>query len=373
MDKKLEPLLDILFEGFSRRLVKFIDAGSDSDGCETTAMLAVLEWFMAPEKYFFNTSDSASDNGSEDGSVNSGVSGQSESARSNSLSLMSTVMGVTKGMSADEILEVYACPAYLMGILDNIRITLLEKLEKFIAEQLTWLDHQLKVVIRDKKYGVLLPFEKFPSLIDQLVEMTGGLELDYISNMYCKLCEALLAWLDTVADANVKYFDVILIHNLGYFVDTMGLRGVRSLNKYVSSSMLKRAEAESRYINWMIAYECPGMSNLADRINGVSGRVNKEELGLYVPRKEVTAVFKELTPKALEANIISMKKRLEKHCGSSEGKEMHLASNMWGVLKSRVVKIFKLLEDVGQNSYQTHCELNVDMIRKIFDNHVNTH
>ena len=243
-------------------------------------MLAVLEWYIAPEKYFFNTADSdpesdsdnGGDNGGDDGGDNGdgndsrnsihsdisdpSISGHSDSERSNSLSLVSTMMGARNhgSMSVDEILEEYACPVYLIGILENVRNSLLEKLDKYITEQLQWLDVQLKVAISGKKYGVLLPFEKFPSLIDQLVEMTGGLELEYVSNMYGRLCEALLTWLDTVADANTKYFDVILIHNLGFFVDTMGLRGVRSVNKYVSSSMLKRAEAESRYINWMIAY-----------------------------------------------------------------------------------------------------------------------
>ena len=100
--------------------------------------------------------------------------------------------------------------------------------------------------------------------------------------MYTELCDYLLKWLDSVAGANEKYYDVILIHNLGYFVDTMGLRGIRAINKYVGVALEKRAEAEGRYVNWMISYECPGMSSLSDRISSVSGRVNKEELGISI-------------------------------------------------------------------------------------------
>ena len=102
--------------------------------------------------------------------------------------------------------------------------------------------------------------------------------------MYIDLCDYLLKWLEKVAQANNKYYDVILIYNLGYFVESMGMRGLRVVNKYVGSCMEKKAEAEKRYVSWMISYECPGMATLSDRISGVSGRVNKEELALYVSR-----------------------------------------------------------------------------------------
>jgi hypothetical protein len=185
--------------------------------------------------------------------------------------------------------------------------------------------------------------------------------------MYCKLCEALLHYLTVVAEANTKYTDSILIHNYAYFVEAMGSRGVRSINKFVSICALQRVEAETRYINWMISYECPGMSNLFDRIGGVSGRVNKEELGLYVPRKEVMAVFKDLNAKTFQANIVNMRKRLEKHCGTVEARELNLIDDIWGAITSRLMKIFNQLEDVGQASYQIHSELTVEKVQELLD------
>lgn len=108
--------------------------------------------------------------------------------------------------------------------------------------------------------------------------------MDYVSEAYSRLCEALLKWLNTVAEANSKYYDITLIHNLGYFVESMGQRGIPAINRYVSLSMLQRTEAEARYVSWMVSYECPGLCGLTDRINNVVGRVSAEELALYVPR-----------------------------------------------------------------------------------------
>lgn len=176
-----------------------------------------------------------------------------------------------------------------------------------------------------------------------------------------------MAYLTAVTEANPKHTDVILIHNYAFFVETMGNRGVRSLNKYVSVCALQRVEAETRYINWMISYECPGMSNLFDRIGGVSGRVNKEELGLYVPRKEVVAVFKDLNAKSFHSNIVNMYKRLAKHCSSNESRELNLIEDIWGAITSRLLKIFNQLEDVGQASYQIQSELSVDKVQDILD------
>ena len=81
------------------------------------------------------------------------------------------------------------------------------------------------------------------------------------------------------------------------------------------------------------------------------------------------AVFKDLNAKSLEANIVNIKKRLEKHCDCGEGKELNLVGNIWSAITSRLLKIFAQLEEVGQASYQIHCEVTVELLEKIFQKH----
>ena len=48
-------------------------------------------------------------------------------------------------------------------------------------------------------------------------------------------------------------------------------------------------------------------------MDGVGSKVHGEELSLYIRRKDVLNVVKELDLKTLEINIATMRKRLEKH------------------------------------------------------------
>lgn len=63
----------------------------------------------------------------------------------------------------------------------------------------------------------------------------------------------------------------------------------------------------------MVEYELPSLASLATRLEGVGSRVGAEELSLYIRRKDVLAVMKELEQKSVETVISTLRKRLEKH------------------------------------------------------------
>lgn len=176
--------------------------------------------------------------------------------------------------------------------------------------------------------------------------------MDCVNDLMGKLCEALFAWIDSTAASLPKYKDVLLLHNYGFFMETMGNRRTVGtvFDKYVSLAIVNKASAEERYVSWMISYEFPTMSSLADRIASIRGRVQNDELALYVPRysvivtlckpllyrlmllfccrKDVVKVFKDIDGKVLGASLVLMRKRLEKHCGATqEGKVITVACN----------------------------------------------
>ena len=102
--------------------------------------------------------------------------------------------------------------------------------------------------------------------------------------------------------------------------------GVRPPTPYVSTHVqsfvdlinMLRAGSEERYVHWMIAYELPGFAALADRMKSVGKRVSKDEMALFVRRQEVMKVAKDLEPKAFEAAVLSIRRRLAKHFKSPE-------------------------------------------------------
>jgi hypothetical protein len=61
-------------------------------------------------------------------------------------------------------------------------------------------------------------------------------------------------------------------------------------------------------------------------MEGVGNRVREEELALYVRRKDVVSVVKELDSKTLENSIGKMYQRLEKHFSSAEDQDLDLVS-----------------------------------------------
>jgi effector-binding domain-containing protein len=74
----------------------------------------------------------------------------------------------------------------------------------------------------------------------------------------------------------------------------------------------------------MVSYAFPALSVLASRMEGVGNRVREEELALYVRRKDVVSVVKELDSKTLENSIGKMYQRLEKHFSSAEDQDLDL-------------------------------------------------
>jgi hypothetical protein len=62
------------------------------------------------------------------------------------------------------------CP-YLVALLMDVRSLLLKRLKAYLAEQVAWIQQQKG---DPKKAGVQGPVARFPSLVRQAMEMTGG-------------------------------------------------------------------------------------------------------------------------------------------------------------------------------------------------------
>jgi hypothetical protein len=94
-----------------------------------------------------------------------------------------------------------------------------------------------------------------------------------------------MAWLQLIAAQNEKYRNVVLIQNLEFLVESLSIRDEVSVLKRLSSQASElKAEAERRYIEWMVAYEFPSYTQLADRVKELGKRATPEEMGLYIRR-----------------------------------------------------------------------------------------
>lgn len=143
--------------------------------------------------------------------------------------------------------------------------------------------------------------------------------MDCVEDLIYQLAKEMITWLNSIAKQNEKYADKVKITNYLYFHLSMNSLiqqyqlNLTILQPFLSYALQQVQEATPRYLHWMIEYEFASLSALANRLEGVGSRVKDEELSLYIRRKDVLNVIKELESKTLESMIINLKKRLEKH------------------------------------------------------------
>lgn len=139
-------------------------------------------------------------------------------------------------------------------------------------------------------------------------------QFEHVDDLLHKLAKELFSWLTLTSKQSDKYCDKIKITNFTFFEKAVAPMNIAILENFVSFAAQQKSEAVARYVNWMVSYEFPALSALAVRMDGVGNRVNEEELSLYIRRKDVLNVVKEVeNVKVLEANIVTLRKRLEKH------------------------------------------------------------
>jgi hypothetical protein len=75
-----------------------------------------------------------------------------------------------------------------------------------------------------------------------------------------------------------------------------------------------------------------------------------------------------LDAKKVEAGIVSMRGRLEKHCDASELQGLALRNTLWAVLTERVVGILRRLQEAAFASYQIAMDLSPHVVFDYFEN-----
>lgn len=257
---------------------------------------------------------------------------------------------------------------YLDKLLTTLSSTYEVIISQYCSEQVTWITAQKA---DPKAAGVLPPFFKFPTLVQQVLEMTNELSFaGSVSDMLPKLARELFAWLNSFARQHEKYTDKIKITNLSFFRLALGRWNLVSLQSFLASATQQVDECTARYIHWMVAYEFPSLSVLAARMDGVGNRVADEELSVYVRRKDVLGVINEMQHKTIETVVTNLRKRLEKHFKSDFDNELRLVQSMWTRLKDRMVSILTKLETAATVSYQIQLEINPRKVVELFDKYL---
>ncbi len=209
---------------------------------------------------------------------------------------------------------------------------------------------------------------------------------DCVDELLVKMARELLSWLNAISKLNEKYVDKVKLTNLVYFHLSLSELNVPCLQQFIVYSQQQIQDASVKYINWMVDYEFPSLSALAVRIDGIGKKVSDEDLSLYIRRKDVLSVIKELENKTLDSLVTNLSKRIEKHfkCESDSVrklsfslyfrfnglnivKELNLMAKMWTQLKERILGIVKKLEAAASSSYQIKLDITPSQLSDIFD------
>jgi len=332
---KTEVMLDNLFATIPEQIEKFMShpgtvSASEIDGIETLAMLVTLELYM-------------NDN-----------------------------LGVVEHEGVTHIIkDTHEYSPYFVQLLQQIKLKFTNRLELYMNEQIAWIGHQKA---DPKKPDVLPVVSKFCFLIYQFMEVGGRVivegHFELVEEMIQKLVKEVFDYIYKIASLNEKYSDVVKIHNFTFFVESMKQLDLPFLDTYMTTASRERMESGEKYIKWMVAYEFANLADLVTRMEGVGSRVREEELGLYVRRKDVQVVAKELDQhKFVDNGIKNMKKRLQKHFNAVDYKDIGLLSIIWAKIKGRMLDIITRLDHIAQASYQISLSIDSKTIDKYFDQH----
>lgn len=135
--------------------------------------------------------------------------------------------------------------------------------------------------------------------------------------MFIRIAKELFVFISAAAKQSDKYIDKLRVVNFGYFIHSVKPRRVAVLDPFLSEASSQYDDALSKYQTWMVTYEFPSLASLAVRLDGIGKRVSDDELSLYIRRKDITNVIKEVEQmKSLELKVGALRKRLEKHFAS---------------------------------------------------------
>lgn len=176
-----------------------------------------------------------------------------------------------------------------------------------------------------------------------------------------------MSWLQIVASQNEKYRNVVLIQNLEFLVECLSVRSdVKILRRLSIQANELKSEAERRYIEWMVSYEFPSYTQLADRIKELGKRATTDEIGLYVRREDVSRAVSRMDKKTLELSIGNLKKRLEKHFnGYYEVSGLNIVPRLWEEICDDLCRVFKVIQTIATSSYQITLMVDETTVRSI--------
>lgn len=165
---KVHDMIDGVFEGLAPRFMKLTatSKGTEKDGVEAVAMLAVLREFSTMYLEWQDDKDSTG---------NSGSSNKVTISNSNNAAGIMTLVAssATPAGGEDNGSSLPPRATYFVSKLLHDLTTAFESvINQFRVEQIVWINNQKA---DSKSPSVLVPFYKFPTLLQQILEMTNGM------------------------------------------------------------------------------------------------------------------------------------------------------------------------------------------------------
>ncbi len=126
-------------------------------------------------------------------------------------------------VAAEKVIADYPLIEYYVGVLTNVSSTCLLRFNKFIDEELKWVETYRTTA---KQSGVLVPFAKFPSFVERLDSVVKGARCQAADTSLFKLWNALDKCVHAVAESNDKYMHVVFTENYHFFYRVFVSRAV---------------------------------------------------------------------------------------------------------------------------------------------------
>lgn len=230
----------------------------------------------------------------------------------------------------------------------------------------------------------MLPFRKFPLLLDSYLEVFNIQDSDYVDSFYKQLINGLLDWAEEIIAINKKYADIVKILNYTFLLESLRARGIvysgitdtenrnetrrmpPSVNSFLRTLVIHSQQSFRGYTAWMVSYEFPNVSYIIERMNHLGSRANDRELTLFMRRQNIIDLSKSLSSKCVEVSIYAMYNRLKKHFSTPGLSTLHLKSIIWRMLEDKLIQDLKRIHEGANTSFHVSFLSIIDTAKSIF-------
>ncbi|XP_058081766.1 exocyst complex component SEC3A-like [Magnolia sinica] len=245
-------------------------------------------------------------------------------------------------------------------LLDDLESRISMQFSRFVDEAC----HQIERNERNvRQTGVLSYIPRFATLATRMEQYIQGQSRDLVDQAYTKFVSIMFVTLEKIAQADLKYVDIVLLENYAAFQNSLYdlANVVPTLAKFYHQASESYEQACTRHINMIIYYQFEKLFQFARKVEDLMYTISPEEIPfqLGLSKMELRKVLKS-SLSGLDKSISNMYRRLQKNLTSEE-----LLPSLWEKCKKEFLEKYESFVQLMTKIYPSETITSVAELKEL--------